>query len=225
MSNKERPILFSGEMVRAILDGRKTQTRRVVNRYRWHYKDGSTSLLRTIYHGSPISDWEMAAMLPSCPYGQVGDRLWVRETWNVYSGGYDDYAGGWEVGYPYGTIPKEKPFDATMFYAADGEDGPWRPAIHMPRWASRITLEITDIRVERLQDISEEDAIREGVKGCCFDSMTGAACYDYPTVTARERFQKLWDGINGKRGHSWESNPWVWVISFEVEGATNNGTR
>lgn len=140
---KERPILFSGEMVRAILEGRKTQTRRVI-------KPQPDSARNSVFvksgfetkHGYEIK----------CPYGQPGDRLWVRETWGLWD-----------------TDPKDGPERAKIFYRATDENRRdlryqrWRPSIHMPRWASRINLEITNIRIERVQDITEEDAKAEGL--------------------------------------------------------------
>ena len=163
---KERPIIFSTPMVKAILDGRKTQTRRVI-------KDQPPLSMRDMFKPKNLK----------CPYGQVGDRLWVRETFKPYN-----CMGGFA-------------------YKADGDLStgfPWKPSIHMPRGASRITLEITESRAERLQDISEEDAKAEGVK-CCPNAVS-----DY-----KHHFMILWDSINGKK-YPWDSNPWVWVISFKV---------
>ena len=172
---KERPILFSGPMVRAILDGRKTQTRRVVKpQPDWIRPRVSDDGIAHGYCGSGPTDGI------KCPYGTVGDRLWVRESW----------AKSGEVG------------DATE-YRADNPDpigAKWRPSIHMPRWASRIDLEITGIRVERLQEISERDAMAEG-------------CEYLTNSVARSNFVKLWISINGQ--DSWSANPWVWVIEFK----------
>ena len=173
---KERPILFSGPMVRAILDGRKTMTRRVVK---------PQSL---IISGHPPRS------IRQCPYGAPGDRLWVRETFAHLT--HNDTGEG--EGY---------------IYRADGwdDDVKWKPSIFMPRWASRITLEITDVRVERLQDITNGDAITEGVwtispnKGR--DYMDGGS-----TICPCGLFRSLWEKINGRE--SWDNNPWVWVIEF-----------
>lgn len=157
---KERPILFNAAMVRALLDGSKTQTRRIPKHER-------------------------------CPYGESGDRLWVRETWGT-SQQWRDFK------------PSLLPENVDVFFAAnysvpDLDDlKPWRPSIFMPRWASRITLEITDVRVERLQDISAEDATAEGM---ALDD----AVYNY---------SRLWDKINGDG--AFELNPWVWAIEFRV---------
>jgi hypothetical protein len=184
---RERPILFSTQMVRAILGGRKTQSRRVV-----------TTL--------------------KCPYGLPGDRLWVRETWQAWrqtSYEYDE----WEV-----ETDADRMRDSKMEYRATSDSaGPWRPSIFMPRWASRITLEITQVLLQRLQDISEDDARAEGVTpytppdgnvspdqrvpGMGFD---GCRLGDQPH---RLPFSDLWDSINGKRA-PWSRNPWVWAITF-----------
>lgn len=175
---KERPILFSGEMVRAILDGRKTQTRRVV-KFDWC--------------GSANGLLHQASFDPAykCPYGKVGDRLWVRETW-------------------------AKLLSGRIWYRADGHsinDGGWRPSIHMPRWASRITLEITGVWVERLQAIGQNDAFREGVRRAA-DGRWFNYAPDGPTHnSARGSFISLWESINGPG--SWDANPWVWVIEFK----------
>lgn len=179
---KERPILFSGEMVRAILDGRKTQTRRVVKPPP-PSNSGGTS--------------EIFALAKQCPYGQPGDWLWVRETWApAATEGYDKRDDG-----------------GLIWYRATDERvcmGPWRPSIFMPRQVSRIMLEITDVRVERLQDITEEDAKAEGV----------AAWHDTANGTVyRPEFEMLWDSINGKRGYGWDMNPWIWVIEFKKVSA------
>jgi hypothetical protein len=167
----EHPILFSGPMVRAILEGRKTQTRRVQR---------------------------MPGSFPSgCPYGQPGDLLWVRET---FAKRYAD--------------AERDPTDGIM-YRADGGcviEPRWTPAIHMPRWASRLTLRITDVRVQRVQDINEEDVWSEGVICRCD---VGQSEYDQCGLSPAEHFAKLWDSINAKRGYSWESNPFCWAISFE----------
>lgn len=179
----DRPILFSWPMVRAILTGTKTQTRRVVK---------------------PAPDWKPVG----CPYGQPGDRLWVREThylhgvWSVRKddGGkrrwtfHPSRDMGVQFTEPNGFI-KGRSTTVHGWYR--------RPSIHMPRWASRITLEVTGVRVERLQDISEADAIAEGVNNSLH--LPGGRF-------ARENFAHLWWTINGDG--SWEANPWVWVVEF-----------
>ena len=175
---KERPILFSAPMVRAILEGRKTQTRRLVK-----LRPG-----QEIEHGAVFSARDPFLMLS--PYGSPGDRLWVRET---FHGGGN---GGAEVA-----------FKADYLIARDVKR--WTPAIHMPRRLSRITLEVTGVRVERLQDISEEDARAEGIDAVRVQ--TGpAALAGRPWAT---EFCALWDSLNAKRA-PWASNPWVWVVEF-----------
>lgn len=172
----DRPILFSAPMVRAILDGRKTQTRRRIRcQSDLDFDDGW-----------PLAEDECGIWARiSCPYGQRGDRLWVRETW--------------------AKIPEgEIVFRATDPAWDDEKTGlSWKPSSHMPRAFSRITLEITDIRVERLQDISRGDAMAEG---CPFANM--ADCPD-----PRQWYADLWEQING--AGSWDANPWVWVIGFK----------
>lgn len=203
---KERPILFSGEMVRAILDGRKTMTRRVVKSNR---NDGSFLVVEYEkgklwpYHSIDGESFDATGngeeISIDIPYGMPGDRLWVRET---FAEGLSN-----KEGIAYRATSKWYDFE-------DGtpesfKEIKWKPSIFMPRWASRITLEITNVRVERLQDISEEDAKREGANGEKYRGQGFEHCI------YREAFRTLWESINAKRGYSWESNPWVWVIEFE----------
>lgn len=222
---KERPILFSGEMVRAILDGRKTQTRRIV-------KDAG----ELTDWGAQIGDWtfekmaeefavlkrlgrddEGAAMrcaLIKCPYGVPGDRLWVRENLVICSEGIE-YEADRSLGFDLTSLDDNHPA-VDLWNRKAHEDGPdvhptKIPSIHMPRWASRINLEITNVRVERLQDISEADAKAEGVADIPIAELPKAL--QQATWSACQSFQRLWDHINGERA-SWESNPWVWVIEF-----------
>lgn len=195
-------------MVRAILDGRKTMTRRIVKPQPEMIP--KESLLKYQPEGSfwwpahkarTMVDISEAKSL--CPYGQVRDHLWVRETFSMnHSTHYATRQGNAPSGILYraswdkDTDYYDRPFDG---------DRKWRPSIFMPRAYSRITLEITDIRVERLKDVSDEDAMREGIH---------ALGQGIGEMSAREVFSKLWDTINGKRA-SWESNPWVWVITFK----------
>ena len=179
---KERPILFSGAMVRAILEGRKTQTRRVVKP-----TSGPHSIEKTICTPGSLA----AFIRHRCPYGQPGDRLWVRETWGIHDA---DPARAWFRADP----------GVEDCVAKSTAGWKWRPSIHMPRWASRITLRLTDVRVERVQDISVSDCIAEGL--------------GYPTddrYAAVDNFKPLWDSINAARGYGWDANPWVWVLVFE----------
>lgn len=193
---RERPIFFSSPMVRAILSGAKTQTRRVV-KVRCHSicenDDGK------LWPWS--EDVELAEdFWHPCPFGEPGDRLWVREAF-IHEPA--DYC--WEAS---ASIPCRP---ALTVYRADHEGDTrgagWKPSIHMPRWASRITLEITDVRVERLQDISEADAKAEGV------SMPDGTPTPPDFWSYQQEFRHLWEQIHG--GGSWEKNPWVWVIEFK----------
>ncbi|MGJ5858285.1 hypothetical protein [Serratia sp. G204Y] len=218
---KERPVIFNGEMVRAILDGRKTQTRRTLNWKRQPYTEMAErddgSLWPWAEDGERGGDiWF------SCPFGEVGDRLWVRET---FAGHYldDDQIQDIKDG-------RDKAEDLCEYRAdysddADCVDG-WTPSIHMPRWASRITLEITAVRVERLNDISEEDARAEGVRAIENNFGNGPAYCDYllPNLNdtaewynrASDSFKSLWKSIYGVE--NWRANPWVWVIEFRRVG-------
>lgn len=213
---KERGMIFNGEMVRALLDGRKTQTRRIMKVQPEPSKSRpgdfwfSSKKLESMVHvsdlvpgNSPIADCHLFFQEHCCPFGAVGDRIWVRETF----GDCGD----------------------RLVYRADTDDGAkckvkrWTPSIHMPRWASRILLEITDVRVERLSSISEEDAQVEGVPPA------GDLLPDYPDTyltpagdfaTAKVAFQRLWESIYGD--DSWQANPFVWVITFRrIEGAAH----
>lgn len=209
---KYHPILFSAEMIRSLLAGLKSQTRRIINPqpefdgYWWTHKGYSCNGERGFREGMPL--------FGKCPYGQVDDRLWVREscwlrpdlTRRMMRSGAD-------------TWPK-------VIYAADPNcdkawckenDWTFRPSIHMPRWTSRITLEITDVRVERAQEISEADAKAEGIEPVVqMGTYTTFKNYmpGLPShVLATCSFKSLWESINGSK--SWNANPWVWVVSFK----------
>jgi hypothetical protein len=223
---KERPILFSGPMVRAILEGRKTQTRRIIKKipelpraiYGTRLADTKMTAF-TMLHSEGLAvkfNWEMTKVGdspakfsdtewgPNCPYGQPGDRLWVRETF------FNN------------TVDKKD--HENVVYRADGEaheqfpedylDWAWSPSIHMPRWASRINLEVVNVRAERLWDITEEDAKAEGVEmvGKRFKGLMKVHGEDYNPALAKTAYSQLWTVINGKG--SWEANPWVWVVEF-----------
>lgn len=212
----ERGIIFSAPMVLKLLSGEKTQTRRVVT-------------------GKQALDWlQPGGFTPGfvadpgnhmCPYGRAGDRLYVRETWapadymagagcdreppQVVAYRADRTARGWN-----GAL---QPFDAdTNGWNWSKFDGRWKPSIFMPKWASRIWLEITDVRVQRLQEISGEDARAEGV-----ELGEPGTCGAMPRIV----FANLWDSINGRRpGCMWESNPWVWAITFTRTPTSSSGT-
>lgn len=238
----ERPILFSAEMVRAILDGRKTQTRRVIKPqptgHHWEMLPGyqikhteavmangkvAVKFRHTIPQ-NPSPDFNNA-WIP-CPYGAPGDLLWVRETCWAESTFYGDgvrYAAdhAWRI-----IKNTQQASEAWCKLAQYGGDdaldnqtniGRRAPSIHMPRWASRITLRITDVRVERLQDISEDDAQAEGVTpatepptAAALIRAVGRGAWFMPHSSA---FANLWNHINGP--DAWEANPWVWALSFE----------
>lgn len=216
----ERGMIFNAEMVRAILDGRKTQTRRIMKPQPEPCPRGGhwwpSNVFKTMLHvedemqngkggwGGLVGD--------ACPFGDVGDRIWVRETWAEAGASAPDlklYRANYPEHVPsiYENVPP-------------AEEIRWTPSIHMPRWASRILLEITDVRVERLNAISEEDATAEGIPPA------GSLLPDYPGTfltpkgdfaTAKVAFQRLWESIYGEE--SWNANPWVWVIEFKrVEG-------
>lgn len=210
---KDLPILFSAPMVRAILAGSKTQTRRAlrvqppansVQVSTWHHPDPRPMFcawVPTEDGGAEISDWDPVP----CPYGAPGDHLWLREAYR-FDKQFDHLP------------PRDVPAGAPYFMEAsrlnwlggpyDGEPGKLRPGMFMPRWASRITLEITVVRVERLQYISEADALAEGVRhsyGEPFDPTH--------TITDRRRYQLLWESING--AGAWDANPWVWAVEFK----------
>ncbi|HBR2265426.1 TPA: morphogenetic protein [Klebsiella pneumoniae] len=207
----ERGMIFNGEMVRAILDGRKTQTRRIM------VPQPADDIERGIFPNPEVIGWKSSlrhkhgsTTAHFCPYGKPGDRIWVRET---FQGPLFDY--DLMDSYCKDPTPFEKP--EFCVYKADGVPAPefydaddelhccWRPSIHMPRWASRILLEITDVRVERLRSMSQDDARAEGVIAASGPMEAGLA------------FRELWDSIYGEE--SWKANPWVWVIEFKrVEG-------
>lgn len=215
---KERGMIFNGEMVRAILDGRKSQTRRIVKSDCMDIgeKDDGT-LWPWREHDNGGDYWY------PCPFGEVGDRIWVRETWQAIHDSVDEFGHVEERTYS-PSIPKEKDrYWHTVYAEHFGDENredrgfPWRPAIHMPRWASRILLEITSVRVERLNDISQKDAQAEGME------LTGwRPTYSDPDSggevwTPYDNFAELWQSLYGVG--SWLSNPWVWVIEFRrIEG-------
>lgn len=202
---KERPILFNGEMVRAILDGRKTQTRRILgNKKVWPsdiIQDTDWIDGKEVSLGFESDDHGWLNTELMCPYGQPGDRLWVRETHAIVPRtAYAQSTGVEQVASPFDS------HDAAVFREGweRSKPGRWRPSIHMPRWASRITLEITAVRVERLQDISEEDAQAEGA---------GIPLTGHDDDFCRGVFMELWKSVYG--AESWKLNPWVWVLEFK----------
>lgn len=200
---KERPILFSAPMIRALLAGSKTQTRRVMKRQKQH---DFTDYTLFGQQGHSTDDWKAIEHAPDwpdgkedqcvCPYAsRRGDRLWVREAFGI---SYDGSAIPW--------TGADAQRDGQVMYRATFDEKPdegrlpWKPSIHMPRWASRILLEVTELRVQRLQEISEADALAEG-------SPLTSGSYAHRTW-----YRELWNSING--AGSWASNPWVWVVEF-----------
>jgi hypothetical protein len=230
---RERPILFSGPMVHAILKGRKTQTRRVVVVRKENggglphdYPDNKIVVARigdhainetpTRLYGAEFRWSNGADLVIACPYGRPGDRLWVRES---FAG--PDHIGNGDQG----VVGFGIEYKADGAFRAHGDCGcdgpcsgvlishPWKPSIHMPRQFSRIMLEITAVRVEQLQTITEDDARAEGCEG-----HRASDGYDIdPTrdVDPVEEYRELWDSLNAKRGYGWDVNPWVWVLSFQ----------
>ena len=208
---KERPIIFNAEMVRAILDGRKTQTRRVIKDvsesaedfWTTQSMDGDHICFQFGWHGRIHSSI-------NCPYGVPGDRLWVREAY------HNDFEHD-RIFYK-----ADADSDGIVGYEVSGAGGfgggigtaiinDWKPSIHMPRWASRLNLIVTGVRVERVQEITDADSMAEGV---------GAGePPDYVWIKGRaiNKFRTLWNLINDKRGFGWDENPWVWVVEFEKE--------
>jgi hypothetical protein len=208
---RERPILFSGAMVRAILEGRKTQTRRVVigqpikkEKYEPHDPFVHADGLTWSWHCGAVTyvDNDVQSR-----FGKTGDRLWVRETfWD-----HGDYAFGpatHQERYEYRATPWLRDCE-------DEDAGGWKPSIHMPRAASRLSLELTDVRVERLQTINTNDALAEGIDEYGHELRTEMERDHQRNRTAIENYALLWDSLNAKRGFAWNLNPWVWVLEFK----------
>ncbi len=228
---KERGIIFNAEMVRAILDGRKTQTRRIIKSVPTTHNFHGWIMSSTCAKDEGKACWATGnspllkdPIRLKCPLGKIGDRLWVRETWQgplVDEDHLDNYRADADK------------FQTSEFceYAADGGPRPefcdldgnihfgWRPSIHMPRWASRILLEITGVRVERLHDISEEDAVAEGVVTGRYGNegnwLRGfyAPGGNQPHQNAKSAYSEIWRSIYGVE--AWYKNPWCWVVEFK----------
>lgn len=189
---KERPILFNAPMVRAILSGQKTQTRRIC-KPRSDWLLGSRCVLMPHELAGEVNQGQYG----NSPFGQPGDRLWVREAWALDDNGHEE----WAV------------FRADGDEAAKPDGAHWSPSTRMPRWASRITLEIISVRVERLQGITADDAMAEGI----VRQGDGGYAADkdgrhYHAASAWHAYASLWEQING--AGSWATNPWVWVVKF-----------
>ena len=205
-SQNEKPIIFSTPMVRAILDGRKTETRRVI-------KPQPVGAVEREMVFDGVGYWHSVNGGPTqyakCPYGAPGDRLWVRETWGLDEPGILKKCNGKLGLYMDGTALDSH---FSVLYKATQAMDPdypmyWRPSIHMPRWASRITMEVVDVRVERVKSIDHDDARQEGV---VLDTVAGGGDDRYPWA-----FHRLWDSINAKSGRGWDANPWVFVVEFK----------
>ncbi|WP_200782950.1 hypothetical protein [Klebsiella variicola] len=228
---KERGMIFNAEMVRALLSGRKTQTRRIM-KVQPESNQLGLLLITDSTKRSDIGKYHWAesnatgnhvrSKLFSCPFGAVGDRIWVRETWS------SDFANYYPNDRVWYAADNNRRLDIEVVDGVRGIYSPesdvhvpfrWQPSIHMPRWASRILLEITDVRVERLNAISEKDARAEGIiDGGCLNCGEPEPCgCANPEPDATDAFAYLWQSIYGQE--SWNANPWVWVIEFErVEG-------
>lgn len=227
--SKDYPVFFNDEMVRAILDGRKTQTRRVIK------LSHERGMLNPVVRGrnGEISSVSCRLAPTLCPFGQSGDRLWVRETWALL-GNEDGCCVDWNdnlckgdeklAARIYRASCERLPGDYGLWSIPDDAywkphtenqkfEGAWRPSIHMPRWASRILLEITDVRVERLNSISEADAQAEGVTPSTHQITPPEAVY-------RVGFGDIWRSIYGEE--SWDADPWVWVVEFKHIDATSS---
>lgn len=201
----EKPIIFSGEMIRQILAGNKTMARRSIK----------PQPVNGLFYSEGFNVWleprrkALGRMYKyKCPHGKAGDHLWVRETFLISNGNFAP------------TLEEELTKKTNiLYYASDNpryrDKDKWKPSIHMPRWASRITLEITNVRVEKLQDISEEDAKAEGVNS----AIAGHSGYEAsPVKTYRTGFVYLWNSTYAEKGYGWEVNPFVWVIGFNKIG-------
>lgn len=197
---KEHPVLFSTPMIQAILENRKTMTRRVV---KWPVNGENRNGLIRLWMPNDLEK-NRNEIIKRCPYGKVGNKLWVRETW------CSSCSNGKTACYKTDNNGK------LLAYWPQCKETIVKPSIFMPRWASRITLEITSIKVERLWDITPQDAVAEGA-----DYMPPAKLRDERLTASQIVFAGLWDKLNAKRGYSWANNPWVWVLSFKVINAPN----
>lgn len=228
---RELPILFKPDLVRAIIEGRKTQTRRIM----------SEKFTGRCLDLDDPEDRERALL--SCPYGQVGDLLYVRESHYLTQWVHERHLNDWQTGEPFEDFTYSN--GGPVWYAADGDlpgfdrnaaidacteewgEAPHaltypsgytdlRPSIHLPKRYARVWLRVTDVRIERVQDITGADAEAEG---CASPPPDEPGPYS-PEEGARNVFVELWDRINAKRGYGWDSNPWVWAVTFEVVSTT-----
>lgn len=226
---KERPILFSAPMVRAILEGRKTQTRRVIQHPRstgafvcvqGFWKEDPSGWWPFVSHdGESFDDGNGCEVPLNCTYGVPGDRLWVKETYAELSLGYSENYGEfrWGVWHP---SDRERcaHHKADVHPEVEKLIDRWRPSIFMPRWASRITLEITKVRVERVRDITCADVWSEGISRDFTQFVRDELTIEQSVAESKfyiGKFHELWDSINASRGFGWDANPWVWVVEFK----------
>jgi hypothetical protein len=221
---KEHPILFSAPMINALRDRKKTQTRRLVNPLMHLIVDGDETTGRVVEQ-SDRAFGDLATEYAASPYGEAGDQLWVRETWAPWSEDIEE-RGEAEV---IADAKRQMPW-AAIVYRADANGGDvnvkrWRPSIFLPRWASRMSLAVTSVHVERLQDITSEDIVSEGAVawehhdpnlGKSFVSSFDRKAYS----DLRSLWARGWDSINGKRA-PWFANPWVWVVNFKIAGGAS----
>jgi hypothetical protein len=227
-----RPILFSAPMIRAILAGQKTQTRRIIkwrgeppdfvggrgeegdpNAWGWFFDGPHHHGYAVVARGHSERFDNGSVSLP-CPYGEPGDQLWVRETWGLH---IRSTSTAWCRASIKGRSPDELALAYALAYSADG-DSPqafWRPSIHMPRWASRLSLEVVGVRVERLHQITQADAVAEGIAdtSAVWSAAGESPLSDTDRAGPRAGYETLWKDING--AESWDENPWVWVIEFK----------
>lgn len=226
MPHSERPMIFNSEMVRAILDGRKTQTRRVIKpqpKFKYHKVcNKEVWCWKQYVWGKDGLSPNVLSIGSNCPYGKVGDVLWVKEKYRVASlvSSNCDGTTTFDIQFADDSYKRVSEIEPSSKPA-----GRWYSSIFMPKWATRIWLEITGIRVERVQDISEKDAKAEGIKPYPNDipitvQGIGAGCEGYIAEVGKLTkhklaFCELWDSINAKRGFGWDKNPWVWVIEFK----------
>ena len=211
--SRELPVLFNGEMVRAILDGRKVQTRRPVKPQPAEHLEAPHRLgdcRWVVTDNDPphrLVDFDLR-----CPLGAVGDRLYVRETWALHRETFEGQGSGYTLQFRADSATREVLFDGRVIPAGDPKDTPrpwpatavnmgWRPSIHMPKWAARIWLEVTDVRVHRIDSISMADVNAEGFEAC--EQFEGC-------------FRQTWDAIYKPQGFGWDANPWCWAVTFRV---------
>ncbi len=211
----EYPIIFNSDMVKAILEGRKTQTRRPIN----PQPDEGTLVGFSFFSGNDaieIRDYTKGtSMIIKCPFGKVGNRLWVKETWNITQ--FDNHG---KLEFPniyYRADSSTQLFVSDVVWKYNRpNNGKWRPSIHMPRWASRITLKITGVNVQRIQEITHKECELEGAndekwQSWSEDAWNAGLPPGSHIENIKEHFENIWNSIYG----NWDSNPWVWVINFE----------